>query len=48
VTSLQSQIADFESRMTMIQNQLTLQFDKVNTTLQQMPLLLGQINSQLG
>lgn len=48
LTSLQSQIRDFESRMTLIQNQLTTQFNKVNTTLQQMPLLLGQINSQLG
>ena len=48
VTSLQSQITDFEARMTQIQNQLTLQFVTVNTTLQQMPLLLAQINSQLG
>ncbi len=48
VTSLQSQITDFEARMTLIQNQLTTQFDTVNTTLQQMPLLLAQINSQLG
>ena len=48
LTSLQSQISDFEARMTLIQNQLTKQFDTVNTTLQQMPLLLGQINSQLG
>lgn len=48
LTSLQSQIGDFEDRMTLIQNQLTKQFDTVNTTLQQMPLLLNQINSQLG
>jgi flagellar hook-associated protein 2 len=48
VTSLQSQITAFQTQMTTVQQQLTAEFDSVNTTLQQLPLLLQQINSQLG
>jgi flagellar hook-associated protein 2 len=47
VTSIQKQIADFEVRMATVQTMLTAQYDQMNVTLQQMPLLLGQVNSQL-
>jgi flagellar hook-associated protein 2 len=48
LSTIASQISDFEARMTIVQAQLTAQYSQVNTTLQQLPLLLGQINSQLG
>jgi flagellar hook-associated protein 2 len=47
VGSLQQQISDFEVRMTSYEAQLNTQYDAMNVTLQQMPLLLGQVNSQL-
>lgn len=46
-TSLTQQITDLQSRLLDTQQQLTRQFDQVNVVLQQLPLLLGQINSQL-
>jgi flagellar hook-associated protein 2 len=48
LSSLQSQINDFESRMTTVQQNLLDQYSQINATLQQIPLLLAQINSQLG
>jgi flagellar hook-associated protein 2 len=47
LTSVAKQISDFEVRMSTVQQQLTAEYDLVQTTLQQMPLLLAQTNSQL-
>jgi flagellar hook-associated protein 2 len=48
VSSLTSQIADFESRMSDQEQALINQYSQINVTLEQLPTLLAQINSQLG
>ena len=45
--SLTSDINDFEARMTSLQQQLTQQYSAVNATLEEYPLLMQQISSQL-
>ena len=47
VSTLSNQIADFESRMSQRQTDLINQYAKINATLEQLPTLLSQINSQL-
>lgn len=47
VSTLGKQIADFESRMSQRQTDLTNIYARVNATLEQMPTLLAQITSQL-
>ena len=44
---LTSDINDFEARMTSLQQQLTQQYSAVNATLEEYPLLMQQISSQL-
>jgi len=46
--SLTNDINDFEARMTIEQQQLTQQYSALNATLEQYPLLMQQIASQLG
>jgi flagellar hook-associated protein 2 len=46
--SLTSQIADFEVRMTAVQQQLTTQYSALSALLQQYPGQLQQISAQLG
>jgi flagellar hook-associated protein 2 len=46
--SLTSQIADFEDRLAVRQQQLITQYSQVDTLLRQFPLLMAQINGQLG
>ena len=46
-TGLTSQINDFETQMASAQTALTAEYDQVDTTLQELPLLLSQVNSQL-
>jgi len=48
VKSLQKSIDNFESRMTSMQQNLLAQYSKIDAMLQQMPLIISQINSQLG
>jgi flagellar hook-associated protein 2 len=48
VTSLQKSVNDFEARMTFMQQNLLNQYSKIDAMLQQMPLIISQINSQLG
>jgi flagellar hook-associated protein 2 len=48
VSSLTAQIADFETRMTQRETDLVNQYAQINTTLESIPTLLAQINSQLG
>jgi flagellar hook-associated protein 2 len=48
VNSLTAQISDFESRMTDRQQALINQYSQINVTLEQLPTLLAQINSQVG
>jgi flagellar hook-associated protein 2 len=48
LSGLANQISDFESRMSTVQTDLLNQYSTINATLQQIPLLLSQINSQLG
>jgi len=45
--SLTQDINDFEARMTSMQQELTQEYSAVNATLQQYPLLMQQIASQL-
>ena len=45
--SLTSDINDFEARMTSLQQQLTQQYSALNATLEEYPLLMQQISSQL-
>jgi len=45
--SLTDDINDFEARMTMVQQQLTQQYSALNATLEEYPLLMQQISSQL-
>lgn len=46
-TDLTSQINDFETQMNTSQTALTAEYDQVDATLQELPLLLSQVNSQL-
>jgi len=46
-TDLTSQINDFETQMNTTQAALTTEYDQVDATLQELPLLLSQVNSQL-
>lgn len=46
-TDLTSQINDFETQMSTSQTALTAEYDQVDATLQELPLLLSQVNSQL-
>lgn len=46
--SLTNDINDFEARMTSMQQELTQQYSAVNATLEEYPLLMQQISSQLG
>ncbi|HZU32541.1 MAG TPA: flagellar filament capping protein FliD [Candidatus Angelobacter sp.] len=48
VSSLTAQIADFETRMSQRETDLINQYSQINGTLEQMPTILAQINSQLG
>jgi flagellar hook-associated protein 2 len=48
LSGLANQINDFENRMTAVQQDLLTQYSHINATLQQIPLLLSQINGQLG
>jgi flagellar hook-associated protein 2 len=45
--SLNNDINDFEARMTSMQQELTQQYSALNATLQEYPLLMQQISSQL-
>jgi flagellar hook-associated protein 2 len=47
-TGLTQQISDFQNQISASQTQLTAEYDQVDATLQELPLLLSQINSQLG
>lgn len=47
-TGLTNQINDFQIQMHTTQVALTAEYDQVDATLQELPLLLSQINSQLG
>jgi len=46
-TDLTQQITDFQSQLSDLQTSLTQQYDQVDTTLQELPLLLQQVNQQL-
>jgi flagellar hook-associated protein 2 len=46
-TGLTDQINDFMTQMNSAQTALTAEYDQVDATLQELPLLLSQINSQL-
>lgn len=48
VSALTAQINDFETRMTDRQQALINQYSQINVTLEQLPTLLAQINSQVG
>jgi flagellar hook-associated protein 2 len=45
--SLTDQINDFETRMATVQDQLTTQYDNLNTLLQEYPMQLQEIAGQL-
>jgi flagellar hook-associated protein 2 len=47
-TDLTSQITDFQTQLSTSQTALTAEYDQVDATLQELPLLLSQITSQLG
>ena len=46
-SDLTRQINDFEDRMTVVQQQLLVQYSNLNTLLEQYPMQMQQINSQL-
>ncbi len=46
--SLTNQINDFEVRMATVQDQLTTQYDNLNTLLEQYPMQMQQVAAQLG
>jgi flagellar hook-associated protein 2 len=46
-TSITQQISDFQDQLNTTQQQLTQQYVQVDTTLQELPLLLQQVNQQL-
>jgi flagellar hook-associated protein 2 len=48
VSSLQSEITDFQANLTTEQQSLTTYYDNVNVTLQSLPSLLASVNAQLG
>jgi flagellar hook-associated protein 2 len=48
VSSLQSEITDFQANLTTEQQSLTTYYDNVNVTLQSLPSLLATVNAQLG
>jgi len=47
ISSLQSQIADFEANLVTEKQSLMTYYSKINTTLQSLPTLLSSVNSQL-
>ncbi|MFZ0963305.1 MAG: flagellar filament capping protein FliD [Terriglobia bacterium] len=47
VTDLNSQISDFQAQLQQTQTQLTAEYSTINTTLEQMPETIAEINSQL-
>ena len=47
VTDLNSQISDFQYQLQQTQTQLLAEYTTINTTLEQMPQTIAQINSQL-
>jgi len=46
-TALSQQISDFQDQLTATQQALTTQYNQVDVTLQELPLLLAQVNQQL-
>jgi flagellar hook-associated protein 2 len=46
--SLTNEISDFEVRMTATQQQLTTQYDNLNTLLEEYPMQMQQVAAQLG
>jgi len=46
-TGITDQISDFQAQLSVTQQALTTQFDQVDVTLQELPLLLQQVNQQL-
>jgi len=48
LTSVASDISDFQANIAVQQQTLTTQFSQVNATLQQLPLTIQQIDSELG
>lgn len=46
-TDLTNQINDFQTQLSSQETALTAEYDQVDTTLQELPLLLSQVNSQL-
>jgi len=48
LTSVASEISDFQANIATQQRTLTTQFSQVNATLQQLPLTIQQIDSELG
>jgi flagellar hook-associated protein 2 len=46
-TSITQEISDFQDQINTQQTALTAEYDTVDTTLQELPLLLSQVNSQL-
>ncbi|HMD96024.1 MAG TPA: flagellar filament capping protein FliD [Terriglobia bacterium] len=48
LTAVANEINDFQANITTQQQQLTTQFSQVNATLQQLPLIIEQIDSELG
>ncbi len=46
--SLTNEISDFEVRMTATQQQLTTQYDNLNTLLEEYPMQMQQVSAQLG
>ncbi len=48
LTAVGNEINDFQANITTQQQQLTTQFSQVNATLQQLPLMIEQIDSELG
>ncbi len=46
-SSITQEISDFQDQINTQQTQLTTEYDTVDTTLQELPLLLSQVNSQL-
>ena len=47
VTDLNSQISNFQLQLQQTQTQLTSEYDTINTTLEQLPETIAEINSQL-
>jgi flagellar hook-associated protein 2 len=47
VSSLQSEISDFEANLTTEQQSLTTYYSNINATLQELPSMLSTVNAQL-